>query len=439
MKLKNIVLHNYRNFEDYEITLGNKTTVFIGKNGMGKTNLISAMVQAMSFVFSKQKGTPQYDFIASSSNRVKSFSATDPFFRNGDYQYPLRIYAEAYIPQKSLQKNIAGNNLIWAFEQESATSGLKDSKFKAVYQNFWEYYNELKEKPVLAFFSDGFPHKNTNLGPNIKDKLESGNPLPANTGYYQWDLEQSCTEIWKIFFSNQWLNNKLQSDKQRQEYVDSIVSVFRTFTEIMSDGINEEMIVDNLSAELRGNRPEMMIEYRDGRRVPFNHLPQGYNRIFSIVLDLANRSFLLNNHCNPEGVVWIDEIELHLHPSVAMEILPRLQKTFPKIQFIVSTHSPLVITNFDQSSDNADDNILYRLYREDNTFKYDKIEDIFGIDYNLGLTDIMQTPQSNRQLGELKKMYLFWKGKDPTKANKIEDIIREKYAQNTRFIQELGL
>ena len=59
MILKSITLNNYRNFEKYQLELGKKTTMLIGRNGMGKTNLISSMVQAMSFIFSKQRDMPQ--------------------------------------------------------------------------------------------------------------------------------------------------------------------------------------------------------------------------------------------------------------------------------------------------------------------------------------------------------------------------------------------
>lgn len=45
------------------------------------------------------------------------------------------------------------------------------------------------------------------------------------------------------------------------------------------------------------------------------------------------------------GVTIIDEIDVHLHISLQKKILPFLIKSFPKIQFIVSTHSPFVITS----------------------------------------------------------------------------------------------
>lgn len=448
MRLDRIKLHNYRNFSDYDIALGHKTTLLIGKNGMGKTNLIAAMVQALSFIFSKQRDKKQYDFIASSDRRVQGFSGTDARFENNDYQYPIKIQAEGLLSEIDSSHisetdcsnvDIFGGLLNWSFEQESATSGLKDSLFKDAYQKFWQYYNDKDEKPVLAYFSDGFPHKNTRIGASIKSKLESGNPLPPNTGYYQWDLDQSCVEIWKTYFAMQWNNNSTKPDEAKENYVNAVTQVLKQFTSSLEKGMNESLAITDLYSEFRGGKLVMMIEYDNGTRKPFDSLPQGYNRMFSMVFDLANRSYLLNGHCNPEGVVLIDEIELHLHPTIAMEILPRLQRAFPRLQFIVSTHSPLVITNFNQTVGDTEDHKLYKLYSKDGHYYNQLIEDVFGIDYNSGLTDVMDTPHSNVQMDELRKMYLYWKEKDVVKAEKIANKLRDEYAHNISFIKMLGL
>ena len=85
MFLRSISLTNYRNFQEYSIDLGKRTTMLIGRNGMGKTNLINSMVQAISFIFSKQRNMPQTEFIRSSDQGVKRFSATDARYAS-DYQ-----------------------------------------------------------------------------------------------------------------------------------------------------------------------------------------------------------------------------------------------------------------------------------------------------------------------------------------------------------------
>ncbi len=78
--IKSIHLTNYRNYKSTVLGLGQKTTIIIGRNGSGKTNIITAIKQSLSFIFSKKKDAPQYNFVASSDQKVKSFSATDPHY-----------------------------------------------------------------------------------------------------------------------------------------------------------------------------------------------------------------------------------------------------------------------------------------------------------------------------------------------------------------------
>lgn len=430
MKLQSITLRNYRNFENYTLHLGRKVTVLIGRNGMGKTNLLSGMVQALSFIFSKQRGTPQYDFINSSSQGVKRFLASDPRYENLQYIYPLSLTADAVL-------NGTTHPIHWVFEQETEKSGLKDSLFRGAYHDFWKYYNDRQEKPLLAFFSDGFPHKETKLSGKMNEKLNSGNQLPANTGYYQWDYDQSCVEIWKIYFAQEWFN--IASNPSNQTYVDAINRVFREFSAPISDNTNSELMVSELFGKIINQKPTMMIRFADGHETQFDLMPAGYVRMFSIVFDLANRSFLLNGNCNSEGIAFIDEIDLHLHPSLAAEILQRLRRSFPRLQFIISTHSPLVITNFDQSGVSDDDFRLYQLKKNDDGYYNVRVNDIYGIDYNSGLTNVMETPISVRHADNLIRAYEYWKDEDKEKAAQIAEMLRKKYGTDSQLIRKMNL
>src|SRR5690606_27767427 len=70
-------------------------------------------------------------------------------------------------------------------------------------------------------------------------------------------------------------------------------------------------------------------------------LPMGYQRLIHIVYDIAYRWYILNGKTDTfDGLVLIDELELHLHPSLQQTVVERLIKTFPGLQFIITTHSP---------------------------------------------------------------------------------------------------
>ena len=94
---------------------------------------------------------------------------------------------------------------------------------------------------------------------------------------------------------------------------------------------------------------EVVAEFEDGRILPVRLLSQGQLRILRLVGDLARRMVQLNPWLEDRvltetpGVVLIDELELHLHPNWQRRIVDDLRRTFPAVQFIVTTHSPLVI------------------------------------------------------------------------------------------------
>ena len=89
----------------------------------------------------------------------------------------------------------------------------------------------------------------------------------------------------------------------------------------------------------------------NNREFDFQSLSSGYLAIFEILADLLVRSEFFEITPNElQGIVLIDEIDAHLHISLQKKILPFFTKLFPQIQFIVSTHSPFVITSTDNDT-----------------------------------------------------------------------------------------
>lgn len=321
MKIDRIQLHNYRNYRDFSVEFGSEATIFIGKNGAGKTNLIKAIKQLLSFVFSRRKDEPQYSFISSSDRNVISFKPLDARYGKDemeeefDYHYPIvnTLYA-------TLDNN---EHLDWTFEKDSLTSGLKDSLYRKANLKFWEIYNNGKsELPVFAYFSDSYPHVNLQLSTTIKELLESGNPLPRNAAYYKWDDDKNCTEIWLQYFIMQYKKSRLQNSEEATLFVDAIrKTLINSSMPVSEYNPDMEIVLRDISLDFRGKSEVVMLEYENGNRIPFTELPTGYLRFFSVVLDIACRGYLLNKDCNPDGIVLIDELDLHLHPSVERTIL----------------------------------------------------------------------------------------------------------------------
>ena len=93
--------------------------------------------------------------------------------------------------------------------------------------------------------------------------------------------------------------------------------------------------------------PVRMVVDKSGKEVRVDMLSDGEKCTLALLGDLAKRLVLANpkaeDPLNGSGIVLIDEVELHMHPSWQRRILRVLREVFPNIQFIVTTHSPQVL------------------------------------------------------------------------------------------------
>ena len=171
MYVKSIKLHNYRNYEELCLEFGKKATVLIGKNGMGKTNLINALKQSMSFIFTKSSQICQANFVANTMQKIWSFDTNDALRKfdpktglTGEGEYPIEIEAKVDIEEPEPLKVI--------FRREDLSSGMKELYSREAIR-YWEKYNSLEDLPILAFYSDSFPHEKVKMGRKIQDLLNT--------------------------------------------------------------------------------------------------------------------------------------------------------------------------------------------------------------------------------------------------------------------------
>jgi predicted ATP-binding protein involved in virulence len=135
--------------------------------------------------------------------------------------------------------------------------------------------------------------------------------------------------------------------------------------------------------------PLRMTVTKEGKEFTINQLSDGEKCLLALVGDLARRLAIANpsleNPLEGEGVVLIDEIELHLHPKWQREIIPSLIRTFPKCQFIVTTHSPQVISHVESEN-------IFILEKTENRVIIKHPDSSFGRDSNRILEDLMGVP-----------------------------------------------
>ncbi|WP_025753746.1 MULTISPECIES: AAA family ATPase [unclassified Pseudomonas] len=131
-----------------------------------------------------------------------------------------------------------------------------------------------------------------------------------------------------------------------------------------------------------------MLVDKEGQTLDILQLSQGEKSLMALIGDIARRLAMLNPGLEQpllgKGVVLIDEIDMHLHPKWQRGIAQQLTTVFPQCQFILTTHSPLVISDIK-------DSVIFSL---DNG-KLSKVASQFGQDANSVLLDVMDTAVRN--------------------------------------------
>jgi hypothetical protein len=144
---------------------------------------------------------------------------------------------------------------------------------------------------------------------------------------------------------------------------------------------------------------ELRIAWRDGEQqgaTSFAHLSDGYKRIVGIVADAAWRAVVLNPHLGEraaeesQGILLIDELDLHLHPAWQSRVLGDLRRTFPNMQIIATTHAPAIIASAPPES--------LRILTTDG--RVETVEHSAGLDVNSVLERIQGAPSRPRWMVE---------------------------------------
>lgn len=462
MYLKKLHISNFRCFRDYTIEFAPGVTVLFGKNGSGKSTLIHAIHKALSFAFKNDK-VEEGELTLSSgfpSLRPNQYRKKEDIVRDEKSGLSLPdicIHAEADFLETTLD---------WDMYALTSTFALQPSKYKTAYKLLMSRIKETGTFPVFAYFSDSFPHISTKASTLTKTQLSL-----RNLGYLGWDDETAYSDLWITRLTKIWTmwdrakmnvrheeaalancdNFKASGIINENEYCED-VDLHRTRQEIAKkdfDKYNPEIssireCLVNFSKKLPGidvldvfvsvyEEDGLCLETKDGQNPPFEKLPAGYKRIFYMALDIAYRSYILNGTTDSEGIVVIDEIDLHLHPALEQVILQCFQETFPNIQFVVSTHSPLVLTGVETE---GKPNVILHMASDDT--KPEVTHDIYGIDYNTGIEDVMGVESKNVELDYMVNLCAYMK-----KRNKIaqaENIIRRilnKFAKSQSEVERM--
>lgn len=211
--------------------------------------------------------------------------------------------------------------------------------------------NELKSKVDLSF-ANGYGFINDFMEGNFiiafyqaarkTDIIEPKSPTkPTLTS--KGSVRENLTSQLLNFLSDLKIQEALARNENLEAEADKIKAWFDSFVTILGSFFEDP----NLSINFNYKDYTFTINTK-GKSFKFTELSDGYIAILDIVADLILKMQSdgnLTSEFSKQGIVLIDEIETHLHLKLQKEILPLLTTLFPNIQFIVTTHSPFVLSS----------------------------------------------------------------------------------------------
>jgi predicted ATP-binding protein involved in virulence len=205
-------------------------------------------------------------------------------------------------------------------------------------------------------------------------------PSSQIEGYKNWLASSNINILTRWFKTLEWAI--LQYERDTDPHYISLVSSVRLTMSTVKEAVMSCM-EDWKDVKYDVLLDELIATSKDGRTLPFRMLSDGVRNMIGMIADIAYRCITLNPLLSTEaarltpGIVLIDEIDLHLHPNWQRRVVDDLKRTFPKIQFFATTHSPFIIQSLHPNElidlDNRDGE-YYNKSIEDIT------EDVMGVD-----------------------------------------------------------
>lgn len=374
MKINKLEIDNFRGIKKQELNLDGKSTIFFGVNGVGK----SSVLKVVSILFSKliQKAI---------KNKYKSnidIEVSDIMF--GQSKASLKIdFMLDEINQFSYKRSMEK-------KEKKRTHTIK--AIDAFGEVFYEKYIENEDEDMPIFINYGVHRVVLDIPLRIRKDHSF-----EKTSAFEKAIENKIDfrTFFEWFRNQEDYENEIIKTKMNLKYEDKTLKSVREAIYVMLDGFSNLRVDRN---------PLRMVINKEDKKLEITQLSDGEKCTLALVGDLARRLALANpNSNNPlsgEGIVLIDEIELHMHPTWQRRIIPTLTKLFPNIQFLITTHSPQVLGEVDNKMN------IFELNKENNGIESNSIKSLIGWDSNYILEDFMGTSAINLQTkGKISRMY----------------------------------
>ncbi|WP_342323150.1 AAA family ATPase [Kosakonia sp. BYX6] len=356
MKIAKITLTNFRCFENTEVKLHPRLTILIARNGAGKSTLLDAIALGLGSFLTRLPGVSGL-----------SFKKTD-FRIKPDGKQPayMRIQCESV------------DGVVWdrTERRDKAKKTLKEIPpgmgLKALNERVDTFINahndgEPYTLPVFIYYGTGrgvfdVPMRKRDFKSKFTRFEALDGALESKTNFrrfvqYFYGLEERESRLQKEHRS---FDVELPELSAIRLAVKRLMPQFSNIRSVEPAGIMVDWQKNYVALEGDENNPDATnqikltplpesgnVKKTEIHQLKIEQLSDGYRTTLAMVMDIAARLAEANpfstNPLESEGIILIDEVDLHLHPEWQREFLPRLVDVFPNLQFIVSTHSPFIL------------------------------------------------------------------------------------------------
>jgi predicted ATP-binding protein involved in virulence len=315
MRIRSLTMKDFRGFEAATLDLDRPLTVLFGVNGSGKSSVLTACVVAISEVL---------QYVRPGGNLYWAYVVEDIDIRNGADELSL---------EATLSNGDVTQTFVVAHPRGAAPSvpplGSRLAQLHNAAPALAVFYATPRE---VAKAEDAFsPQENGSGRPELSPFSAIFDAL--GVGHLKF------RSLFQWFKAREDVENELKVSQQNLSLEDPQLAAVRRAIAGMLPGFSG----------LRIQRDPLHMVIRKGTStLVIDQLSDGEKLLLALTADLARRLAIaypnLGDPLKGEGIVLIDEIELHLHPAWQRRVLSSLQRTFPSCQFIVTTHSPQVLS-----------------------------------------------------------------------------------------------
>lgn len=317
MIVQKLIMRNFRRYEDACFSFHQRFNVLIGNNGRGKTTILDALSIMLNTYLLHSK-------IATGGTCIK----------NEDARFVVRNVSEQvfFEPQSDvwLKASAYIGNEHFEWQRDKGDRGKKSKELMKLGEQNVNAVRKgmLVDLPLLLYYGTG---RLWNIHRNIQTE-KPGAQLDAYRYCLDPKSDQNAFEKWfrRLSYSELQKGTKIPALKSVR---DAVICCIPGASEFYYDTAEDQI----------------MIHLEHEGLMPFNSLSDGFRNMIAMVSDIAHRASKLNPHLaenaarETKGIVLIDELDLHLHPKWQRRVALDLQKAFPNLQFITTTHSPFII------------------------------------------------------------------------------------------------